>query len=82
VVVRSDLSGFFRFLLSALLRSEERAGRSLSISMKGNPEAKAEARLIPRNFRSYVDQPWLITQAVHTLDSGGYRTGIAAEPVE
>lgn len=60
----------------------QRAGRALSISMKGNPGAKAEARLIPRNFRSYVDQPWLITQAIHSLDSGGYRTSIAAEPVE
>ena len=60
----------------------KRAGRSLSISMKGNPEAKAEARLIPSHFRSYVDQPWLITQAVHSLDSGGYRSSISAEPLE
>lgn len=37
--------------------------------------------LIPRHFRSYVDEAWLITRAVHTLDSGGYRTSIAAEPV-
>lgn len=60
----------------------KRAGRSLSIGMKGNPNAKAEARLITRHFRSYVDEPWLITRAVHTLDSGGYRTSIAAEPVD
>ncbi|OIQ43073.1 MAG: hypothetical protein BM560_02535 [Roseobacter sp. MedPE-SWde] len=59
-----------------------RAGRSLSISMKGSPDAKAEARLILRHFRSYVEQPWLITQAVHTVDSGGYRTSVTAEPVE
>ncbi|MCD9147830.1 phage late control D family protein [Pseudophaeobacter flagellatus] len=59
-----------------------RAGRSLSINMKGNPDAKAEARLIPRHFRSYVDEAWLITRAVHTLDSSGYRTSISAEPVE
>ncbi|OIQ43071.1 MAG: hypothetical protein BM560_02525 [Roseobacter sp. MedPE-SWde] len=56
-----------------------RAGRSLSISMKGNPDAKAEARLKPRHFRSYVDETWPITQAVHTLDSSGYLTSIVAE---
>ena len=60
----------------------QRAGRSLSVSMKGNAQAKAEARLLPRKFRSYIDEPWLITQAVHTLDSGGYRTSVTAEPVE
>ena len=59
-----------------------RAGRTLSISMKGNPQAKAEARLILSHFRSYVDMPWLITQAVHSLDSGGYRSSSAAEPIQ
>ncbi|MEP4038510.1 hypothetical protein [Pseudophaeobacter sp.] len=59
----------------------KRAVRSLSVNMKGNPEAKAEARLIPRHFRSYVDETWLITQAIHTLDSGGYRIKKLTEPV-
>ncbi len=66
---------------SSELSRIKRAGRTLSISMKGYPEAKAETRLIPRKFRSYVDEPWLITQAVHSLDRSGYRTRISAEPI-
>lgn len=63
------------------LRRLRRAGRSLSIDMKGDPDAKAEAALQALGFRSYIDGPWLITRATHSLDSGGYRTAIEAEPL-
>ena len=46
-----------------------------------NPDAVAEARLQARGFRSYIDGEWLISRAVHSLDSGGYRTAITAEQV-
>jgi phage protein D len=50
--------------------------------MKGAPDAKAEAVLQAIGFRSYIDGDWLITRAVHTLDSGGYQTKIEAEPLK
>ncbi len=66
---------------SELLRLK-RAGRSFSVDMKGAPDAKAEAVLQPVGFRSFIDGDWLITQAVHSLDSRGYRTKIEAEPLK
>ncbi|KIC09818.1 late control protein D [Leisingera sp. ANG-M1] len=64
------------------LRRLHRAGRSLSIDMKGDPDAKAEAVLQAAGFRSFIDGPWLITRATHSLDSGGYRTSVELEPLE
>ncbi|MEP1327989.1 hypothetical protein [Pseudophaeobacter sp.] len=64
------------------LKRLKRAGRSFSVNMKGAPDAKAEAILQPSGFRSYIDGDWLITRAVHTLDSGGYQPKIEAEPLE
>lgn len=66
----------------AELKRLARAGRSFSLTMPGNPDAVAEARLNAIGFRSYVDGEWLISRAVHVLDSGGYQTSITAEPVE
>ncbi len=63
----------------AELKRAGRAGRTLSITMPGNPDAVAEARLQASGFRSYIDGEWLISRAVHSLDSGGYRTAITAE---
>ncbi|KIC14071.1 contractile injection system protein, VgrG/Pvc8 family [Leisingera sp. ANG-Vp] len=64
------------------LRRLGRAGRALSIDMKGDPDAKAEAVLQAVGFRSFIDGPWLIARATHSLDSGGYRTAVEAEPLE
>jgi phage protein D len=58
-----------------------RAGRSLSITMPGNSDIVAEARLSASGFRSYIDGEWLVSRATHILDSGGYRTAITAEPL-
>jgi phage protein D len=66
----------------AELKRLTRTGRSFSVSMKGDPDAMAEAKLSVAGFRSYIDGEWLITQANHTLDSGGYRTKVEAEPME
>jgi phage protein D len=60
----------------------QRAGRSLLITMPGDPDAMAEGKLLAAGFRSYIDGEWLITRATHNLDSGGYRTSIEAEPME
>lgn len=64
------------------LQRLKRAGRSLSVSMKGDPDAMAEAKLLAAGFRPYIDGEWLITNATHQLNSGGYRTKVEAEPVE
>lgn len=66
----------------AELKRLKRAGRSFSVNMKGNPDAMAEAKLSVAGFRSYIDGEWLVTQATHSLDSGGYRTKVEAEPME
>jgi phage protein D len=63
------------------LQRLKRAGRGLSVTMPGDPDAMAEAKLSVAGFRSYVDGEWLITKAEHNLDSGGYRTAITAEPL-
>ncbi|TLP67075.1 late control protein D [Parasedimentitalea maritima] len=60
----------------------QRAGRSLLITMPGDPDAMAEGKLLAAGFRSYIDGEWLITRATHNLDSGGYRTSIESEPME
>jgi hypothetical protein len=65
----------------AELQRLQRAGRSLSVSMPGDPDAMAEAKLRAAGFRPYVDGEWLITKATHSLDSGGYRTSVEAEPL-
>ncbi|WP_065329452.1 contractile injection system protein, VgrG/Pvc8 family [Tritonibacter mobilis] len=65
----------------AELKRLGRAGRTLSLTMPGNPDAVAEARLQASGFRSYIDGEWLISRAVHSLDSGGYRTAITAEQI-
>ncbi len=59
----------------------QRAGRSLAVSMPGDPDAIAEGKLLAAGFRSYIDGEWLITRATHSLDSGGYRTSVEAEPM-
>lgn len=56
-----------------------RAGRTFSVSMPGNPDAVSEARLKATGFRSYIDGEWLITRAIHILDSDGYKTHISTE---
>lgn len=57
-----------------------RAGRSLRLSLPGNPDLVAEGRVNIAGFRGYIDGEWLITGAAHSLDSGGYRTRITCEP--
>lgn len=57
----------------------QRAGRTLSLTMPGDADAMAEAKLQVAGLRPYVDGEWLITRATHILDNKGFRTSIAAE---
>ena len=63
----------------AEFRRSNRAGTQVSLTLPGDPDLVAEARLVLVGFRSYVDGEWLITRVTHTIDSGGYRCSVTAE---
>lgn len=55
-------------------------GQINSLSMPGDPSARAEMTLQLVNFRPEVcNKEWIITNAVHTIDSGGYVTSLKAD---
>jgi len=60
-------------------RRSQRAGMTVSISLPGDPDLVAEARLVLSGFRHSVDGEWLITRVTHTIDSGGYRCDVEGE---
>jgi len=64
----------------AALRRARREGTQISITLPGDPDLVAEARLVLSGLRAGVDGEWLITGVVHQLDKGGYRCSVTAEP--
>ena len=63
-------------------RRAKRAGTKLSVTLPGDPDLVAEARLDMSGFRPGVNGEWLITRVVHSLDGGGYRCQVTAETPE
>ena len=64
----------------AELQKGQRGEASLSVSMPGDPQLIAEARLVlGEGFRDGVAGEWLITRVEHSLDSGGYRCSVTGE---
>lgn len=60
-------------------KRSQRAGTTVSLTLPGDPDLVAEARLTLAGFRDGVDREWLITSVTHTIDSGGYRCDVSAE---
>jgi phage protein D len=60
-------------------KRSQRAGATVSLSLPGDPDLVAEARLVLAGFRQGVDGEWLVTRVTHTIDSGGYRCDVEAE---
>lgn len=70
-------------LALAAARSElERRGRqkaTLSVTLPGRTDLRAETRLVMAGFRPGVDTSWVVNRAEHTLDQQGYVCTIDCE---
>ncbi|TIH12732.1 hypothetical protein D0S45_17330 [Marinifilum sp. JC120] len=63
------------------LEAFQRGKQSLSGSLPGRPELRAECRLSLSGFRAKKNGIWSITRATHKLGSGGYVTSVDGERV-
>lgn len=64
------------------LEAFQRGKQSLSVSLPGRPELRAECRLNLSGFRAEKNGLWSITRATHKLGSGGYVTSVEGERVK
>lgn len=63
---------------NAKLKQLKRNNAALNITMPGNPELFAEAKLSLLEFHQDIDGQWIIDRAEHVLDRSGYRTSLSA----
>ncbi|WP_419214897.1 phage late control D family protein [Wolbachia endosymbiont of Rhagoletis cingulata] len=63
---------------NAKLKQLKRNNETLDITMPGNPELFAEAKLNLIGFNQAVDGEWIVNRAEHTLNSSGYLTMLSA----
>ncbi len=64
------------------LEAFQRGKQSLSGSLPGRPELRAEGRLSLSGFRAEKNGLWSITRATHTIGGGGYITSVEGERVK
>ncbi|UVW83391.1 phage late control D family protein [Wolbachia endosymbiont of Aedes albopictus] len=63
---------------SAKLRRLKRGEAKLNVTIPGNPELFAEAKINLLGFCQEIDGEWVIERAEHILDNRGYQTMIEA----
>ncbi|WP_264328550.1 contractile injection system protein, VgrG/Pvc8 family [Wolbachia endosymbiont (group A) of Andrena hattorfiana] len=63
---------------NAKIKQLKRNNAVLDITMPGNPELFAEAKLSLLEFHQDIDGEWIIDRAEHLLDGSGYRTALSA----
>ncbi|WP_265021284.1 phage late control D family protein [Wolbachia endosymbiont (group A) of Icerya purchasi] len=63
---------------SAKLRRLKRGEAKLNVTIPGNPELFAEAKINLSGFCQEIDGEWVIERAEHTLNNRGYQTMIEA----
>ncbi|WP_259348971.1 phage late control D family protein [Wolbachia pipientis] len=63
---------------NAKLKQLKRNNAVLDITIPGNPELFAEAKLNLIAFNQAVDGEWIVNRAEHTLNSSGYLTMLSA----
>ncbi|WP_341815165.1 hypothetical protein [Wolbachia endosymbiont (group B) of Aricia artaxerxes] len=63
---------------NAKLKQLKRNNETLDITMPGNPQIFAEAKLNLIDFNQAVDGEWIVNRAEHTLNSSGYLTMLSA----
>ncbi len=66
----------------AELDKGQRSERTLSISLPGQVNLKAERILTIENTRQHVDGNWLIAQAEHSLNRGGLKTSFLGKKID
>ena len=62
---------------NAKLKQLRRNNEVLDITMPGNPQIFAEAKLNLIGFNQTVDGEWIVNRAEHTLNSSGYLTTLS-----
>lgn len=62
----------------ARFKQLQRNNETLEITIPGNPELCAEAKLNLVGFNQDIDDEWVIDRAEHTLNSSGYLTTLSA----
>ncbi len=62
----------------AELDKGQRSERTLSISLPGQTNIRAERKLIIEGVRNHVDGEWLVTQVEHSLERGGFKTSLVS----
>lgn len=67
-------------LADARKRQADRASRSLTLDLPGNPHIQAGGHLILTGVSDPVGGAWTIERVTHTLDSSGYAITIDAVP--
>ncbi|WP_265023732.1 phage late control D family protein [Wolbachia endosymbiont (group A) of Epistrophe grossularia] len=63
---------------NAKLKQLKRNNETLDVTMPGNPQIFAEAKLNLLGFNQALDGEWIINRAEHTLNSSGYLTMLSA----
>ncbi|WP_265045210.1 MULTISPECIES: contractile injection system protein, VgrG/Pvc8 family [unclassified Wolbachia] len=63
---------------NAKLKQLKRNNETLDITMPGNPQILAEAKLNLIGFNQAVDGEWIVNRAEHTLNGSGYLTMLSA----
>ncbi|OJH31510.1 Phage late control protein D (GPD) [Wolbachia endosymbiont of Armadillidium vulgare] len=63
---------------NAKLKQLKRNNETLEMTIPGNPELCAEAKLNLVGFNQDIDREWVIDRVEHTLNSSGYRTALSA----
>ncbi|WP_265016877.1 MULTISPECIES: contractile injection system protein, VgrG/Pvc8 family [unclassified Wolbachia] len=63
---------------NAKLKQLKRNNETLDITMPGNPQIFAEAKLNLTGFNQEVDGEWIVNRAEHTLNTSGYLTVLSA----
>ncbi|WP_353277804.1 phage late control D family protein [Wolbachia endosymbiont (group A) of Agelastica alni] len=62
----------------ARFKQLQRNNETLEITIPGNPELCAEAKLNLVGFNQDIDGEWIVNRAEHTLNSSGYSTALSA----
>ncbi|WP_353277711.1 phage late control D family protein [Wolbachia endosymbiont (group A) of Agelastica alni] len=63
---------------NAKFKQLQRNNETLEMTIPGNPELFAEAKLNLVGFNQDIDGEWVIDRAEHTLNSAGYLTTLSA----
>ena len=73
--------GVARWQAKAAAGRARRASRKLALKMPGRPDLSSQQVIRLEGFRDNVDDIWLITDVVHTMNKSGYTSSVECEGV-